>query len=254
MKAPFWAVLLVATAVETRASQLPPKVWETCNIAEGKDDNDCVSGDRPRPFQEYLSAGAWVTEPRDGFSGEFRWDLAQSKTKALQAAWREIGMVGSSRIRTVRYSFGAKAIGDVLLAESSRGIFAPLMKWSGEMPGPSVYRFGSAAVLVIAKDFGGNIPMVSTWAWAWTPLGPIRLNVEDAVHEAIQKVAPGHVGYSTGLDWRTLHCVTWTWPDGRYPGKVGVAETVDAWFKLDGTRLVVERVEFQKEGEDKHWP
>jgi hypothetical protein len=128
------------------------------------------------------------------------------------------------------------------------------MKWSGDMPAPVIHRVGQATVLVIQKDFGGNIPMVSTWAWVWGPMGPIRLDVEGSVHEAIHKVASGHTGYETGLDWKTLHCTTFTW-QGKYPGKVGVGETVEAWFRLKGTHLAVKRVVFSNYGRDeRHWP
>jgi hypothetical protein len=191
---------------------------------------------------------------RDGFTAELGWDLNQ-KGLPVKATWREIGRLGSHRIRTVRFSRGENGLADLLLAEGSTGIFTPLLKWSGTMRDPVVYGVGSASVLVIQKDFGGNVPMVSTWAWVWGSLGPIKLDVRRAVHGAIHKVAPGHTGYDTALDWDELYCITWTWPEDDYPGKIGVDETVEAWFDLVGTRLVVKRAVFQKDGGDeKRWP
>lgn len=60
------------------------------------------------------------------------------------------------------------------------------------MPDPRVVAVGRTNVLVIERDFGGNIPMVMTWAWVWTAKGPMRIEVEKAIQEAIAKVAPGH--------------------------------------------------------------
>src|SRR5712691_8703064 len=76
-------------------------------------------------------------------------------------------------------------------------------------------------VLVIAKDFGGNVPMVTTWAWTWGSSGPIRLDVRAALKQAIHIVAPDYDGYDTGIEWNTLHGLTWVWK-GAYPGKIGV--------------------------------
>ena len=36
--------------------------------------------------------------------------------------------------------------------------------------------------------------------------------------------------------------------------KIGVDETVEAWFDLKGTELIVKRVTFQKNGEERRWP
>jgi hypothetical protein len=227
--------------------------WDTCFLVEGKG-TGCGASNPPRPFKEFLGDGVWAKEPRDGFSAEFQWDLSQHEKGSVKALWREVGVLGSHRIRAVRYVFGEVAVADVVLAESNRGIFSPLMKWSGGMPPAAIHRVGAVEVLVVQKDAGGNVPMVSTWAWVWGPAGPLRLDVEGAAHAAIQRVAPGHTGYHTGLNWDTLHCVTWTWPEGRYPGKVGVGETVEAWFELEGTHLVVKRVQFRQGDEVRNWP
>jgi len=132
----------------------------------------------------------------------------------------------------------------VLLAEGSRGIFSPLMKWAGHMPEATFYEAGGTRILVLEKDWGGNIPMVQTWAWIWGPGGPTRLDLSDVFHQAIEKVAPGYSGYDTGLDWNTLHGQTWVWK-GDYPGKVGVGYIVEAWFQLSDNGLIVKRAEFR---------
>jgi hypothetical protein len=109
---------------------------------------------------------------------------------------------------------GDLVLADILLAERGGDLFAPLFRWRGDMPPAILHRVGSSQVLVVVKDFGGNVPIVGTWAWVWSPAGPIRLDAEGALRKAIQRVAPGHVGYDTGIQWETLHCMTWSWPEG----------------------------------------
>jgi hypothetical protein len=247
------ALYLFSTAASSQDAPREAMPWDTCTWVEGKG-GDCRAGNPPRPFKEFLDPVQLVKAHRDGFSAEFGWDLDQ-KGAPVKANWREIGLLGSHRIRTVRFSRGEYPLADLVLAEGSAGIFTPLLNWSGTMPDPVIYRVGPASVLVVQKDFGGNVPMVSTWAWVWGSIGPIKLDVERAVHDAIHKVAPGHTGYDTGLDWDALHSRTWTWPEGEYPGKVGVGETAEAWFDFDGTRLAVKRAVFRKDGgAEKRWP
>jgi tetratricopeptide (TPR) repeat protein len=188
--------------------------------------------------------GAWSKTPGDWFSGEFQWDIGQSKR--FDVTWRQIGRWGVHRIRAVRYATPSSPFATLILVEGSRDIFSPLMKWSGQMPETVTYDHDGSQVLVLQKDFGGNVPMVSTWAWIWGIDGPIRLDVDGAVSEAIEKVVPGYAGYQTGLDWLKLHCQTWVWK-GDYPGKVGVADTFEAWFELGPEGLVLQRANFGDE-------
>ena len=91
--------------------------------------------------------------------------------------------------------------------EGSRGLFTPVMQWRGNMPVPFLRR----GILVMERNFGGNIPIVYSWAWVWSPLGPVRLDAGGAVYGAIEKVAPGHSGCGTAFDWDALFCLTWTY-------------------------------------------
>lgn len=114
------------------------------------------------------------------------------------------------------------------------------------MPDARLHVVGRENVLVIDRDFGGNVPMFMTWAWVWTAQGPMRIEVQKAIQEAIAKVAPGHQGYDTCVDWSDLSTETYSWGPRGYPGKVGVDERVNAWFELKGNRLIVKRVEWRK--------
>jgi len=101
------------------------------------------------------------------------------------------------------------------------------------------------------------VPMVKTWAWIWGPNGPRRLDWMAAVEQAMAKVAPGYSGYTTGLHWDDLHYETWVWK-GDYPGKIGVGATVEAWFKLGRTGLILKRAELRVDSDDHpttvRWP
>ena len=237
----------------SEAAKLSPP-WQTCSVTEGTG-NSCGPGDRPRRFQEFLAPGAWSHTPGDSFSGEFQWDIGQAQR--YEVTWTEIGRWKDHRIRNVRYATSSSSFASLILVERGRNSFSPLMKWSGQMPEPATYDQEGTQVLVLQKDFGGNIPMVSTWAWIWGAQGPVQLDVDGAVSDAIEKVAPGYTGYQTGLDWQKLHCQTWVWK-GDYPGKIGVDSTVEAWFELGPEGLVVQRANFGDAFGDKpmtiRWP
>jgi hypothetical protein len=248
-----WQSVFVIFAVTAASgsvcqAQFSNQPWATCHQVDGKGGESCDPGDRARPFKDFLEATLWAQDPHIG--SEVSWDLSQLKDKQMAATWIELGAFRTHRVRLIHF-----ASWDIVLAERNRGIFSPLMKWAGAMPKPTLLKVGSESILVMAKDFGGNVPMVETWAWVWGPSGPVRLDVEGAIQSAIEKVAPGHGGYSSGIDWRTkpLHAVTWTWA-GDYPGKVGVGETVNMWFELKRGRLMPTRVEFENyDGDKKIW-
>ena len=165
-------------------------------LVEGKG-GDCRAGETPRRFNEFLNPTLLAKQHQDRFSAELAGSLRQARPP-VTAVWRDIGKLGSHRIRKVQFSRVGSALVDLVLAEKKPGVWSLLMKWHGEMPVPVISREGARQVLVLHKDFAGNVPTVSTWAWMWGPAGPIRLDVEGAVQEAIQKVAPGHTGYDTG--------------------------------------------------------
>jgi hypothetical protein len=219
--------------------------------------------DPSRPFQQFLQPELMAAEKRSGIASEMQFDLRDRPKTVVK--WDELGKLGGHRVRRIEYFLAPtpepedqRKFAGFVVIEQSPGIFAQLFKWSGDFPPPAFFRTGNTDVLVIERDFGGNVPMVMTWAWVWTAQGPMRVEVEKAVQEAIEKVAPGHAGYSTGINWSDLHTETYSWGPGGYPGKVGVEETVNAWFDLRGNRLTVKRVEWKKSFDEnapvKRWP
>lgn len=184
--------------------------WQTCYAVEGIS-YECGPGDSPKPFAQFVGGGVW----------------------------KDVGSWGAHRIRIVH---GASS--SFVLVEGSRGIFAPLMQWRGSMPEVELHDVDGVKVLAMSRDFGGNVPMVSTWAWLWSDKGPVRLDVEGALAKAIDTVAPGHVGYQTGINWKTLRTGTGVWKGG-YPGKIGVGLTVDVWFELNEDGLIPQKAEFR---------
>ena len=218
--------------------------------------DSCGPGDRPRRFEEFLAPGAWSEMPGDWFSGKFTTDIQHHELAQFKVTWREVGRLGTHRIRSVRYRKERDVLADLILAEGNRGIFAPLMKWLGPMPEAAVYEADGTQVLVVQTDDGGKIPMIRTRAWIWGSQGPVNVEV-DGCTQAIPLVAPGYDGYDTGLDWPNLNCQTWVWK-GAYPGKIGVSATVRAWFKLRDGGLVITRAEFVDESGDEskmvRWP
>jgi hypothetical protein len=156
-----------------------PPAWETCSIAEGKG-NDCISGDPVQKFEEYLKIGRWTERPGDWFSAEFKWDVKDIGERNVKISWTELGSIRSHKIRHVRFQQGDHAFAGLLLMERASGDFSALMKWAGDMPQPAIFDASGTEVLVLEKDFGGNMPMVITWAWIWHRNGPVRLDVDSA--------------------------------------------------------------------------
>lgn len=186
--------------------------------------------------------------PGDSFSGDFQFDLKYPEGKKVKTVWTEAAMLASHPIRRVDYSADGSVFGSLLLAAAGPNTFRPVLKWSGVMPEAAVYSSNGIQVVVIAKDFGGNVPMVRTWAWMWGPLGPLRLDVRAAMQEAIRKEAPGYSGYDTEFDWVNLHGQTWIWK-GEWPGKVGVFDAFEAWFDLGNRGLTVKRAKRSHAGQ-----
>jgi len=239
----------------------PPRPWDACDWVEGKG-GFCRDGERPRAFEQFLEPQRMAKE--SGQWSTLSWFVGENP--ASVATWVNLGQLGGHRLRQIEYSAPPAEAGNApnkfagfVVIEKRPGLFSRLFDWCGSpMPEPRVVAVGRTNVLVIERDFGGNIPMVMTWAWVWTAKGPMRIEVEKAIQEAIAKVAPGHAGYDTGLDWSNLSTQTHSWgPDG-WPDKVGVDETVRASFNLQENRLILKRVEWRKSFDDKapvrRWP
>jgi len=54
-----------------------------------------------------------------------------------------------------------------------------------------------SAVIGDVRGKSSLIPMVQKWAWIWSAKGPVRLDVEGAILDAIRKVAPKYFCYDT---------------------------------------------------------
>src|ERR1039458_9021646 len=116
------SMFCVVTATSTRAQPTrQPAAWETCQVVEGKDDR-CAAGEEPKPFEYYLHPELWQKAVQELMvsGGEF----ARHKP-----TWREVGLLGPMRIRAVRYPSGEEPWAlDIVLAESGRSRFVPLMR------------------------------------------------------------------------------------------------------------------------------
>jgi len=129
---------------------------------------------------------------------------AAAEAGSIEGYVARTGKTRSHHIRDVQYFAGDDRFADILLAESSQGIFSPLMKWSGQMLPAEFYRSAERQfMVVIERDLRGS---QSYWAWVDTPLGPLRLKVNAAQWAAIQKVDPkGAWGYGPDFDWQRLY-------------------------------------------------
>src|ERR1700676_4660886 len=79
--------------------------WDVCLVVERKV-SECGAGKKARPFADFLDPGLWQREPRDTFSGELQWDLTQAGEAQQKTVWRDVGNLGASKIRAVRYLVG----------------------------------------------------------------------------------------------------------------------------------------------------
>lgn len=220
------------------------EAWETCSLTDGKGDG-CKPSDRPRPFREFLSPGPWAASiGRDWFTADFLFDVKEIGVTPT-VNWRDICAFGRHRIREARYRNGEREFAGLLLAESSRGIFSPLMKWSGRMPEPTLHTVSGGTIIVLERNLGGNVPMHNTWAWMWAQEAPFRIDVDSAIDDAIATLGEGYRGYDSGMNWDTLSFRTGVW-QGSYPGKTGVSEQAEVWFALRDGALVVTRAQLRK--------
>ena len=255
-------IFLIGSLCFAQALELPdPKPWDACDWVAGKG-GTCRTGNSGAPFAEFLKLVSFTRIKNSQIAGEAAFDLRNGVK--FEAKWASLGTFGGRRLRQVRFrdtrAVGLEVSGEfagVVVIERSSGLFFPLFWWyGGQMPDPSIHSAAKRNVLAIVKDFGGNAPMVTTWAWIWTASGPQRLQVEKTVQAAIQKVAPGHGAYDTGLDWKTLCSQTYAWGPKGYPGKVGVHELARVCLAFQGDRLVPKSAEW-REYEDaklKRWP
>jgi hypothetical protein len=248
------ASLSGASPQQADAVRRQPAPWDTCIYVEGKADV-CKPGESPRKFEEYLRSD-WLKQPVDGFSFNTGLDRLQPKDR-FRAVWNEVGVLGASRIRQVDYLVNDSSVGAYLiLAERRDGLFAPLLKWNGPLPEIKVYRPGPTGVLAFSRNFGGNIPMVRTWAWTFTAAAPLQLDLEQALGSAVQKVSSTHRCYDTEFEWETLHLLSWCW-SGEWPGKPGVKDQINIWFDFKDGKLVPKQVELrniENANGTKRWP
>lgn len=237
-----------------------PAAWDGCYYSWGKG-GDCGPTGPTKPARHFEDVRAVMRDAQDLFASELSWDLdrrgSEPSLGPAVAKWKDIGLLQAHRIRRLTFERNGDPLAELLLAEGEPGMYGVLFKWNGKMPEVRMHKIGGTDVVETFWDFGGNVPMVETWAWVWGTGGPVRLDMR-ALQDAIHKVAPGHTGYATVLDWEKLHYLTYTWPENHYPGKVGVDEELEAWFELKGMRLEVKKVQWRKlygeKPEVRHWP
>jgi hypothetical protein len=230
--------------------------WDVCIVVQGKVD-ECSAGSKARPFADFLDPALWLTGPRDAFSAELQWDLKQG-SETPKAVWKDLGNLGVGRVLSVRYQLGDQPFAEVVIAERSPGLFAPLMKWEGHAPPVAIERAGSNTVLVMAMNWGGMRPMMEYWAWTWGTAGPIRMDVDAAILQGIRKVAPRYSGGpDTSFDWGSLQSQT-TVVESDAKGHIVGAGQLKVWFALGTQGLIVKRVELEESfGDDPKtykWP
>jgi hypothetical protein len=244
----FIGLSLLASFAMNGAGERKPMsdAWETCSITEGKE-HGCLSSDAPRPFNDFLKRPASVQREGDWFTGDFMYDLLEIGEPNVETNWNEVGSMGSRRVRQVRFRSGSGSFAGLVLIERENGMFSPVMKWSGDMPKPSMFQRGGTKILVLEKDFGGNMPMVSTWAWVWHRNGPVRLDLASAWKRAGGRIGPQHQVWAMGLKWNNLCATTFAW-QGPYRGKAWTdTRTYEVCFVINGTSLQVKRVSPVKE-------
>ena len=216
-----------------------------------------------RAFADYLSSSGWLPVAGSSFRQEWDWLLSQHPGFPPLSQWHETGNLGRIRIRQVDYTVGGVPLTTLILAERTPGSYVPLLVLAGSVRDARtpdnairIRQAGAVSVLVFMQDFGGNVPMVKTWAWVWSSPGPVLVRVEDAVHEAIEKIAPGYVGYDMPLDWEHLRGDAPIWKEGKYVRKIDVHESVSIQFRLDGSRLIPVRIDYEDvvSKVERHWP
>jgi hypothetical protein len=247
------ALLFVTMVSFAQQPPRKPEAWDTCIFVEGKGDF-CHAAEKARKFEDYLGI-AWMFDPVDGFTLNSPFNFKPAEHK-INPVWQEVEQLGDSRVRSVKYLIDDALNGPhVILAERKDGLWIPLMKIAGDLPEPVVLRDG--AIIGMSRDFGGNIPMVRTWAWISSAAGPIALDVDGAANEAVQKVAAGWDCYNTGIEWNTLHTQTACW-QGEWRNKPSVRHKMDAWFDLKDGKLAPKQVDLSPidlpGAEAKHWP
>jgi hypothetical protein len=231
-----------------------PRPWDTCFWVEGKG-GSCTTDNPALPFRQFLQPKLMAGEKTSGIASELTFDIGEHLQ--MSPEWREVGKFGGNRVRQIDYVLadagvqnGVVTCASFVVIERSPGIFAPLLKWSGEMGEAVLFRVSGGSVLVVRKDTGGRWHEILTWAWVWTAAGPIRLEVERAVLNAVEKVYPAGDYVPSGMsEWPSLHTHTFL---------VGPDDTVDAWFELNGNKLLVKRVErksiYIENAPVKRWP
>jgi hypothetical protein len=248
------ALLAGALALAQNTVQPDAKPWGTCNWIIGKG-GTCKSGAEALPLHEFLQMSVFTREKSE-MAAEAEFDLRNGLQ--FKTTTEVLGSLGGRQVRQIRFlNARATEYAGILVIERDAGLHFPLMRWyGGPIPKGTIHKISIRSVLVIQEDFGGNVPMVSTWAWVLSPSGPRRLDVENTIRDGLQKVAPGHSAYDTGLDWKTLCTDTYAWGPEGHPGKIGVHEEARVCLQFQGDRLVPRSAEWrEREGsKPKRWP
>ncbi|MBL8233267.1 MAG: hypothetical protein JNL98_32515 [Bryobacterales bacterium] len=239
MRRAFAALLLVA--MRLAAVDEDPACFGKPGIAwtwvEGKG-GECGASE-PAALDTLKDAKYWLRS-KDRFAGELGWSFRSANVQ-LNAFFEDLGALGVHDIKMIRYRDGENECAGVLVARGNDGRYRALLKWSGDMPAPEIHDTGYGKVLVLQRNFGVLYPLVSTWAWLDTPVGPVRVDTAGAMREALDKVSKNHNHYHTAFDWKALHCAAGAW-EGAHRNKISVNKTLSVLFTIEAARLVPKRV------------
>jgi len=250
----FIATAIFFISVSVSAQKPAREPWDTCIFVEGKDEV-CHAAEKARKFEDYLNID-WSFDPIDGFTLNSGFNLVKTPEHKVKPVWREVGELAGTKFRSMKYLVDDATDGvKVILAQRNDGLWMPQLKIAGDLSEPTIAHNG--AIIAISRNFGGNVPMVRTWAWAATAAGPRFVDADRAPTEAIAKVSAGPWAcYTTEMEWDALHNRTWCWL-GEWPNKAGVHYQLDTWFELRSASLVPARVvllNMNPGGETKVWP
>ena len=142
--------------------------WMTCDWTQ--DNGSICFRAKPAPFWDfmYYRGGATVKGP---FAREFDVTRSTVEQPEIFSLWREVGFLGSVRIREVSYLSAGGILGRVLIAERTPDQYVPLLRSSGDAPKAAIRVEGSRQMLEVKAP-------LQTWTWIDQQDGPLRIEVK----------------------------------------------------------------------------
>jgi hypothetical protein len=223
----------------------------TCYVEFGKP-YTCKPILKARPFAAFLTPQGWGKHPSDDFAKWFQFVLSvESGPAELKMIWREVGMLGSFRIREVRF-YRQNSGGDgtnvagIVVAEQAPDQYAPLFIWNSYLSTPFVIlHSGGVPILFNSVNFSGNVPSYQYWIWTVTADGPVRLDFYKAMARTVGRVGKNYGCYSPDqANWKTLEFGASCWT-GPQPRKTEVHLRVSFRLAIRDATFVTESVKMK---------